>query len=80
MEDQIINQCKDFGFCTYSDGKPTEEIEQRSQTHPMTTAIVLWIELNCERRAKNYKNYCNQDVSCTFTCLVAVEMWKVVRL
>lgn len=41
MEDQIINQCKDFGFCTYSDGKPTEEIEQRSQTHPMTTAIVL---------------------------------------
>ena len=41
MEDQIINQCKDFGFCTYSDGKPTEEIEQRSQTHPMTAAIVL---------------------------------------
>lgn len=27
----------------------------------MTTSVIIWIELNCERRAKNCENHCNQD-------------------
>lgn len=49
---QDINRYKDFGFCTYSDGRPGEEIKQR-KTHLTAPSIVLQTELKCVWKSKN---------------------------